>query len=139
MKIFLLIAMFFFSTPVYPEVDMKQVQCMAHAVYHEARGEPSAGQVAVAYVVKNRVGHPGFANSICGVVYQPHQFTNIRQTKPNKNSKSWAYAVETSLRVLRGQAKDPTAGRKYFYAQAVVRPRWSAGKKKVIIGRHTFV
>ena len=44
--------------------------CLALAVYHEARGEPEAGQQAVAMVIRNRVRAPGYPPTICGVVFQ---------------------------------------------------------------------
>lgn len=125
---------------VFPEkFPDKQVDCLAHAIYHEARGESAEGQLAVAHVVLNRVQSGQFANSVCGVVYQPHQFTNIRQTKPIKSSKSWSYARLTSLYAMAGLSYDPTNGAKYFYAPAVVKPQWAKGKKKVVIGHHIFV
>ena len=47
-----------------------ELECLTAAVYFEARGETPAGQAAVAQVVLNRVRHPAFPKSICGVVYQ---------------------------------------------------------------------
>jgi spore germination cell wall hydrolase CwlJ-like protein len=43
---------------------------MTQAVYYEAAYEPLQGRRAVAQVVLNRVRHPAFPNSVCGVVYQ---------------------------------------------------------------------
>ena len=51
----------------------RQLDCLAQAVYYEARGESPAGQAAVAQVVLNRVRHPAFPKSICSVVYQGAQ------------------------------------------------------------------
>jgi spore germination cell wall hydrolase CwlJ-like protein len=48
----------------------RELDCLATAVYYEARGESAAGQAAVAQVVLNRVRHPAFPKTICGVVYQ---------------------------------------------------------------------
>jgi spore germination cell wall hydrolase CwlJ-like protein len=48
----------------------RDVDCLTAAVYYEARGESAAGQAAVAQVVLNRVRHPAFPNTVCGVVYQ---------------------------------------------------------------------
>ena len=121
------------------QVEAKQLNCLAHAVYHEARGESPLGQAAVAHVVLNRVGKPGFAKNICGVVYQPHQFTNIRQTIPNKRSPSWAYAMLTARYAVSGLSPDPTNGAQYFYAQKLVKPQWRKGKKLTVIGNHTFL
>lgn len=49
--------------------------CMTQAIYYEAGTEPEAGQRAVAQVVINRMRHPDYPNSVCGVVYQTCQFT----------------------------------------------------------------
>ena len=48
----------------------RELECLADAVYYEARGETPSGQAAVAQVVMNRVRHPAFPKSICGVVFQ---------------------------------------------------------------------
>jgi spore germination cell wall hydrolase CwlJ-like protein len=44
--------------------------CLASAVYYEAGNQDADGERAVAQVVLNRVRHPAFPNSVCGVVYQ---------------------------------------------------------------------
>src|SRR5262249_55624357 len=48
----------------------RDLDCLASAVYYEARGESAAGQAAVAQVVLNRARHPAFPKTICGVVFQ---------------------------------------------------------------------
>ena len=45
-------------------------QCLAQAIYYEAGYEPESGKRAVAQVVLNRMRHPAYPNSVCGVVYQ---------------------------------------------------------------------
>ena len=47
-----------------------QITCLAMNMYHEARGQGTAGQLAVTAVVLNRVNDKRFPNSICEVVYQ---------------------------------------------------------------------
>lgn len=49
---------------------MRERVCMALALYHEARGEPLAGQVAVALTILNRVASPVYPSSVCKVVFQ---------------------------------------------------------------------
>jgi len=49
---------------------MRSLDCLAQAVYYEARSEGENGERAVAQVVLNRVRHPAWPNSVCGVVYQ---------------------------------------------------------------------
>lgn len=123
----------------HPPIDLNQVNCLAQAVYHESRGEPLAGQEAVAHVVLNRTQTLGFPNTPCKVVYQPYQFTNIRFTNPDKNSEAWKVAVNVALAAMLDRSDDPTKGAKYFYAQNVVRPQWAKGKQKIVIGNHTFL
>jgi len=48
----------------------RALQCLTSAIYYEAASEPDAGQAAVAQVILNRVRHPAFPASVCGVVYQ---------------------------------------------------------------------
>src|SRR5690606_37364832 len=52
-------------------VDMgRALECLTAAIYYEAASESDDGQRAVAQVILNRVRHPAFPNSVCGVVYQ---------------------------------------------------------------------
>jgi spore germination cell wall hydrolase CwlJ-like protein len=48
----------------------RDLECLTQAVYYESRGESRNGQQAVAQVILNRVRHPSFPKSICGVVFQ---------------------------------------------------------------------
>src|SRR4051812_14116005 len=48
----------------------RSLECLTQAIYYEARSESDAGQRAVAQVVLNRVRHPAYPDSVCGVVYQ---------------------------------------------------------------------
>jgi len=52
------------------EGKMQTHQCLAEAVYYEARSEVKSGQMAVAEVVLNRVKSKHYPNTVCGVVYQ---------------------------------------------------------------------
>lgn len=49
---------------------LRAEECLALAVYYEAASESKEGQQAVAQVVMNRVRHPAWPNSVCGVVFQ---------------------------------------------------------------------
>lgn len=64
----------------------KQVHCLAETIYHEARGEPIAGQRAVGNVVLNRVQSNKFPDTICKVVYQPKQFSWVGHVKKPKEN-----------------------------------------------------
>src|SRR6202008_3628337 len=80
----------------------KAEQCLANAVYFEARGEPVRGQIAVAQVVMNRVFSGYYPNDVCGVVYQDShrhlacQFTFAGDGSPDRIDErdAWARARE---------------------------------------------
>ena len=48
----------------------KEWKCLADALYFEARGESVAGQLAVGLVIFNRVEHPKYPDTVCGVTRQ---------------------------------------------------------------------
>lgn len=71
--IFMLLSIMVVKTNATDNSNNRQINCIAQAIYHESRGEPLKGQIAVAQVVLNRVEH-GFASSPCAVIKQPGQF-----------------------------------------------------------------
>ena len=72
--------------------NSNDVNLLARLVYGEARGEPYAGQVAVAAVVLNRVKSSSFPNSIAGVIYQSGAFTAVSDGQINLTPNETAYA-----------------------------------------------
>ena len=62
-----------------------EVGCLALNIYHEARDESHDGQVAVAAVTLNRMQSASYPDTICGVVWQPHQFSWTRQQVRHKH------------------------------------------------------
>ena len=57
---------------------------MALNIYHEARGEVTEGQIAVAQVTVNRAKDKRWPDTICGVVYQSKQFSWTHMIKDHK-------------------------------------------------------
>ena len=53
-----------------PVDRLRALSCLTTAIYYEAATEPDAGQRAVAQVILNRMAHPAFPKTVCGVVYQ---------------------------------------------------------------------
>lgn len=124
-----------------PNLDRAQIYCLSKAVYHESRGEQITGQVAVAYVVLNRVNSDNYPDNICSVVYQDNQFTDIKKTKPNYTSKAWARAVEVATFAKIGFVEDPTNGATHYYNPDKVKksPKWASKMKRLLkIGGHVF-
>ena len=136
-----------FETPVSMKVSEKQFQCLAEAVYFEARGETYRGQVAVAQVVLNRVKSKLYPSTICGVVYQNQSRRNACQFSfacdgiPERinEPKAWATAKEVSEKVLRGDVYLTEVANATHYHANYVRPVWARQMKKMTtIGLHIF-
>jgi spore germination cell wall hydrolase CwlJ-like protein len=125
----------------------KEQQCLANAVYFEARGESSRGQAAVAQVVLNRVRAPAYPDTICDVVYQNDQWRNRCQFsfacdgRKDRILSPWHYrrAQEVALAVTAGKIFIPEVGSSTHYYAQYVSPGWARTMKKMTkIGLHIF-
>lgn len=118
----------------------RDIHCIAQTVYHEARGEPILGQVAVASVVMTRVKNKRWNNTACEVVFAPAQFTNIQKTNFNpKDKKAWKIAIEISTLTYTGFISDPTNGAtNYYNPDKVGYDPWKEIPVVVKIGNHEF-
>ncbi|MGZ8286041.1 MAG: cell wall hydrolase [Allosphingosinicella sp.] len=122
------------------------LQCLTAAVYYEARSESFEGQRAVAQVVLNRVRHPAFPKSVCGVVYQGSRrrtgcqfsFTCDGSMRARRDPAAWARARRVAGAALAGSVYGP-AGHATHYHASYVRPWWAASlKRAVTVGSHIF-
>lgn len=120
----------------------EQLICMAQNVYFESRSETMEGMVAVAFVTLNRVEHRQWPNSVCGVVYQPSQFSWTNQidvANARLNSKAWNNAVYVARQVMNGHFEDPTNGATFYHADYIRTPRWARQMQvSTVIGAHVF-
>lgn len=126
--------------------------CLAQAIYHEARGESAAGQLAVANVIVNRARSAAYPSTLCGVIYQNAnlgkyrcQFTfacDGRNNAPGERS-AWARSQELANTVYAefatGASVGALPGSALFYHTTSVRPSWSNTYNQVAqIGSHIF-
>ena len=124
----------------------RAITCLAQAVYYEAAGEGAEGERAVAQVVLNRMRHPGFPASVCGVVYEgvgkgmSCQFTFacdgslVRTPLPSL----WTQARKIAEQALSGHVFAPVGHATHYHADYVL-PYWADSlDKSVQIGRHIF-
>ncbi len=122
-----------------PEQLNGEMKCLAGAVYFESKGESLEGQLAVARVVINRAKSGRFADSLCGVVYQPSQFSFVRgQSMPaiRTGSESWREAVAIAQIAMNDSWDSRAEGALFFHARRVS-PGW--GKAKLAsIDNHIF-
>lgn len=115
------------------------IECLARNVYHEARGEPLEGQIAVAQVTLNRVASSQFQGSVCKVVYAHRQFSWTHGTpKKIKDSKAWRDSLAIARAVLTQSIPLPDFKALYFHTKQV-KPRWAKTKRVLaVINNHIF-
>jgi len=119
-----------------------EIDCLARNIYHEARGESLRGQIAVAAVTVNRVLTKGYPASICQVVYQPYQFSWVKELLKSKHNPRENEQFRTARAIasayLKGLYKDPTKGALFYHASRV-NPKWAKTVLKTAqIGNHVF-
>lgn len=129
----------------------KELRCLALNVYHEARGEPIQGQLAVAYVTMNRLVSGRYPTSICDVVWQDRQFswthdtvsdvpTSKRQWQSAKRIAAFVYRNYYHFQRVTKGAADLTRGALYFYAPTKAQPEWARKKTVTVkVGSHLFL
>lgn len=122
------------------------IDCLSSAIYYEAGNETSQGKRGVAQVVLNRVRHPAFPNSICGVVYQGSErrtgcqfsFTCDGSLARRPSRKSWEQARLIAIGAISG-AVEPTVGMSTHYHANYVMPYWAPSLNKIVkVGSHIF-
>jgi spore germination cell wall hydrolase CwlJ-like protein len=127
--------------------QFRSLQCLAEAVYYEARSESEDGQRAVAQVVLNRVRHPAYPGSVCGVVYQgplragggcQFTFTCDGSLVRMPFGADWARARRIAAEALAGFVYAPVGLATNYHTQQVL-PDWAFRLAKTnVIGNHIF-
>jgi N-acetylmuramoyl-L-alanine amidase len=117
----------------------RQLECLAAGIYFESKGEPLAGQLAVGDVIANRADSGRFADTYCGVITQPGQFSFVRHgswPKIGRDSRAWRTAVAIA-KIVDQNLKDSVAANALYFHARRVSPGWH--KKRVAsIGNHIF-
>ena len=119
--------------------------CLTQAIYYEAGFEPVDGRRAVAQVVLNRLRHPAFPKSVCGVVYQGSggrvcQFTFVCDGALYRQPElgAWRQAEQIARAALDGYVERSVGEATHYHADYVA-PRWAPLLAKVAqIGQHIF-
>jgi hypothetical protein len=128
------------------EHEKSEIDCLAEAVYYEARSESARGQMAVAEVVMNRVRNPHFPKTVCGVVFQGQYrntgcqftFTCDGSKRHAPTGEAWDRARAVALHVAMGLNK-PVTNKATHYHTDYVNPYWKAGMVETAeIGTHIF-
>jgi cell wall hydrolase len=121
--------------------ENNEQDCLANAVYFEARGEPIEGQLAVAEVVLNRTRSGRYPATICEVVTQPWQFSFVRNgiiPRADRNSEAWRKAVAIA-RIAEAGAQRLLPRDVLWYHADYVSPSWGRRlARNTKIGLHIF-
>lgn len=129
-----------YSTSAGPALD-EESNCIAVAVFHEARGETLEGQLAVARVIMNRAASGKYPTTWCGTVKQPWQFSFVRNYQfpyTDTNSDAWRRAVAIT-RLAISNAVPSLSGDVLWYHADYVAPSWGRRLTRVEkIGAHIF-
>ena len=128
------------------ETRARALECLTSAVYYEAAQEPTDGQRGVAQVVLNRVRHPAFPNSVCGVVYEgstratgcQFTFTCDGSMANAPMAALWNRARKVAQEALNGYVYAPVGYATHYHANYVV-PYWASSLTKTAVeGAHIF-
>lgn len=123
----------------------RALQCLTAAVYYEAASEPDAGQRAVAQVVLNRVRHPAFPATVCGVVYQGSERAGCQFSFACDGSMAriparaaWARAERNAAMELTGYVYADVGLATHYHTYAVT-PAWNRSLVMTdVVGAHFF-
>ncbi|MDQ8754714.1 cell wall hydrolase [Sphingosinicella sp. LHD-64] len=129
-----------------PADRLRSLECLTAAIYYEAAREPTDGQRAVAQVVLNRVRHPAYPASVCGVVFEgarrytgcQFSFTCDGSLRRGPMASYWEQARAVAEAALGGYVYTPVGWATHYHANYVV-PYWASSLiKSATIGNHIF-
>ncbi len=124
----------------------RALQCLSDAIYYEAANEPDAGQRAVAQVIINRMRHPSYPNSVCGVIYQGSERATGCQFSYSCDGSmartparaAWLRGQRVAMEALSGSVYAPVGMATHYHATYVY-PYWAPSLDFVgTIGAHRF-
>jgi spore germination cell wall hydrolase CwlJ-like protein len=124
----------------------RALNCLTAAVYYEAASESLEGQAAVAQVVLNRLRHPLFPKTVCGVVFEgadlqtgcQFTFTCDGSLSRRPSLVGWRRASDVAERALDGYVMKPVGEATHYHTVWVV-PYWRPTVVKLTqIGAHIF-
>jgi len=124
----------------------RSLDCLTAAIYYEAANEPTDGQRGVAQVVLNRVRHPAYPNSVCGVVFEGSRRTTGCQfsfscdgsLRRAPDEAHWQRARAVAAAALNGDVYAPVGWATHYHANYVM-PYWAPTLvKSANVGLHIF-
>lgn len=128
-----------------PQDKARALECLTTAIYYEAANEPDDGQRAVAQVILNRVRHPTFPATVCGVIYQGSEKAGCQFSyacdgamarRPARAA--WLRASRVAASALAGEVFAPVGMATHYHTYAVT-PSWNKSLVMTgVFGAHFF-
>jgi spore germination cell wall hydrolase CwlJ-like protein len=124
----------------------RSLECLTAAIYYEAALESTDGQRAVAQVVLNRVRHPAYPSTVCGVVFEgarrmtgcQFSFSCDGSLRRAPMATHWERARAVASAALNGYVYAPAGWATHYHANYVV-PYWASSLvKSAVVGTHIF-
>lgn len=128
-----------------PQDKARAMECLTTAIYYEAASEPDDGQRAVAQVILNRVRHPTFPATVCGVVYQGSEKAGCQFSFACDGAMAriparaaWQRAARVAAAALHGAVFAPVGMATHYHTYAVT-PSWNRSLVMTgVFGAHFF-
>lgn len=125
--------------------DERNRDCMALALYWEARGEGPLGMAAVGWTIMNRIDSAHFPSTACAVVFQGGErpgcqfswYCDGKSDRP-RDRRSWSLARRVATRLLTDPPPDPTGGALFYHSTGVHSPWHRTRRQTARIGGHVF-
>jgi N-acetylmuramoyl-L-alanine amidase len=123
----------------------EEQQCLAMAIYWEARGEGRQGMVAVGWTIINRTRSDHFPKTPCAVVYQGNEWGHCqfswwcdgKSDRPT-DRKNWTKALITAAEMIVNPPRDPTNGALFYHSINIPRPWVRKRTRTARVGQHIF-
>ena len=130
------------DTPETLRHNQDDLFCLAKNIYHEAGNQSRLGKFAVAQVTINRMKNPLWRDTICGVVFEPYQFSwannrSLRWSTP-RSSEMWRESREIAREALVQGFRVKGMEDAVYYHATYVNPGWRNVERLVRIGAHIF-
>jgi hypothetical protein len=126
--------------------DSRALHCLTQAIYYEAGMEPDAGQRGVAQVILNRVRHPSYPGTVCGVIYQGSErktgcqfsYTCDGSLRRKAARFHWDRAKKVAAEALAGKSYSSVGTATHYHATYVY-PYWAPSLRFLgTVGAHRF-
>ncbi len=136
----------FFLRAKTPLDQARAQHCLSLAIYYEAGNESYSGQLAVAQVVLNRVRHPAWPHSVCGVVFQGSErktgcqftFTCDGSMRRPPSGRLWKMSQNVASAAVNGSVSKQVGWATHYHTDWVA-PYWAPKLRKLAqIGTHIF-